>query len=332
MGFIDEIIEKVKGKGGKIVFPEGFDPRVLKATEIILKNNIADEVYLPGNPDQIKEVARQEGIDISKAILFDNTKTEVFDEYVQTFYELRKHKNISMETARKMISDPVFYGAMMLRKGEVDAMVSGSMSPTAKIVRAALYIVKTAEGVKTVSGSFAMIVPDKNFGADGRFIYADSGVVPNPTPEQLADIAVSSAETARKLYGIEPIVAFLSFSTKGSADHPDVRKVQEAVEILRSRNPDFVFDGEMQVDAAIVPSVAEKKCPGSPVKGRANVLIFPDLDAGNIAYKLTQRLAHAEAYGPLLQGVARPLNDLSRGCSVEDIVGVAAITLAQAFM
>jgi phosphate acetyltransferase len=234
------------------------------------------------------------------------------------------------QEAADLMRDEVYYGAMMLATGEVDAMVSGSMTPTAKTVRASLIVVKPREGIKTVSGSFVMIVPDTPYGSDGAFVYADSGIVPEPTSEQLADIAISSAETARKLLNIVPVVALLSFSTLGSGEAPSVQKVRDAVKILRDRKPDFDFDGEMQFDAAVDREVAKLKAPDSKVPGRANVMIFPDLNCGNIAYKITQRLAKAEAYGPLIQGLSKPVNDLSRGATPTDIMIVSAITVAQA--
>jgi phosphate acetyltransferase len=244
-------------------------------------------------------------------------------------YESRKNKGMTESEADKLMRDEVYYGAMLLSLGEVDAMVSGSLTPTAKTVRASLIIVKPSEGIKTVSGSFVITVPDCPYGKEGAFVYADCGVVPEPTSDQLADIAISSADTCRKLLSTDPVVAFLSFSTLGSADSPSVLKVREAVRLIKERNVNFPFDGEMQFDAAVDSVVAKLKAPHSIVAGKANVMIFPDLNSGNIAYKVTQRLAKADAYGPLLQGLSKPVNDLSRGATPEDIMVVSAITVAQ---
>lgn len=326
--FRKKILEKVKNAPKKLVLPEGRDIRVLKAAEMIMKEKFTTELYVLGDVDELHKTAKAEGIDLSGVILQDPAVSPKLEDYAQTYYEMRKHKGVSIEEAHGTMKDEVYQGAMMVHYGDVDAMVSGSMTPTSKTVKAALIIVGPREGIKTVSGSFAMIT-DTQYGYDGAFIYADCGVVPEPTSYQLADIAVASADMARKLYGVDPYVALLSFSTKGSAKSPSVLKVTEAVEILKGKDLDFQFDGEMQFDAAVIDSIAEHKAPGSPVGGKANVMIFPDLNAGNIAYKITQRLCNAEAYGPLLQGLSKPINDLSRGASPEDIFVVSAITIAQ---
>ncbi|MGC8765272.1 MAG: phosphate acetyltransferase [Brevinematia bacterium] len=329
MDFKKEIIEKAKRNSKKLVLPEGFDERVLKAAELVKKEGFASEIYVLGDEDKINSLAKQNKIDLKGILILNPSTSRELNDYANTFYEMRKEKGLTEKEAFDLMKDEVYYGAMMVKKGVVDAMVSGSMSPTAKTVRASLLIVRPAEGIKTVSGSFVMVVPDCEYGHKGAFVYADCGVVPEPTPDQLADIAIASASTCRSLLGVEPVVALLSFSTLGSADTPSVRKVREAVEILRSRNVDFIFDGEMQFDAAVDKGVAKTKAPNSPVAGRANVMIFPDLNAGNIGYKITQRLSKAEAYGPLLQGLSRPVNDLSRGVTPEDILVVSAITISQ---
>lgn len=328
--FQSKILGRVRNKNKRLVLPEGQDVRVLKAAELIVKEKLTSELIVLGDTDAMMTSAKKEGIDLKGVTLFNHKKSSRMGEYTAALYESRKHKGMTEKEAAEILQDEVYYGAMMLSKGEVDAMVSGSLSPTAKTVRASIIIVKPRAGIKTVSGSFVMLVPDCQYGAKGGFIYADSGVVPEATSEQLADIAVSSAETCRKLLDTEPVAAFLSFSTLGSADSPSVLKVREAVKILRERKPDFEFDGEFQFDAAVDPGVAKLKAPNSKVAGRANVMIFPDLNCGNIAYKITQRLAGAEAYGPLLQGLSKPVNDLSRGATPNDIMVVSAITLAQA--
>jgi phosphate acetyltransferase len=329
LNFKKKILDIVKASPRKLVLPEGQDVRVLKAAEMIIREKFTTELFVLGDPDQLSGTAKKEGISLAGVSLLNPKKSPKLSDYTGLLYESRKAKGMTEKEALDLMNDEVYYGAMMLKTGGVDAVVSGSLTPTAKTVRASLIVVKPKEGIKTVSGSFAMIVPDCAYGADGAFIYADSGVVPEPTPDQLADIAISSAETCRKLLSVEPVVALLCFSTMGSADSPSVKKVQEAVSILKSRNPDFLFDGEMQFDAAVEPSVAKSKAPNSKVAGKANVMIFPDLNCGNIGYKITQRLAKAEAYGPLLQGLSKPVNDLSRGATPEDIMVVSAITIAQ---
>lgn len=327
--FREKILEKVKKSPKRLVLPEGSDIRVLQAAELIIKEKITTELYVLGNPDKMANMAKSENISLKGINLVDPLSSPDLNDYANSLYESRKAKGMTEKDSMDMMKDDVFHGAMMLSTGKVDAMVSGSLTPTAKTVRASLIIVKPKAGIKTVSGSFVMVVPNCVFGNEGAFIYADCGVVPEPTSEQLADIAISSADSARKLLNMEPKVAFLSFSTHGSADAPSVQKIKDGIRILKSRNPDFAFDGEMQFDAAVEPVIAKSKFPESLVAGKANVMIFPDLNAGNIAYKITQRLGKAEAYGPLLQGVSKPVNDLSRGATPDDILVVSAITIAQ---
>ncbi|HBT49463.1 MAG: Phosphotransacetylase [Caldanaerobacter subterraneus] len=327
MSVMDNIIQKAKANKKKIVLPEGTEPRTLKAAEIVLKEGIADLVLL-GKEEEIREKAK--GLDISKAEIVDPEKSPNLERYAKEYYELRKNKGMTEEEAERLMKDPMYYGCMMVKLGDVDGMVSGAIHATADVFRPAFQIIKTAPNVKVVSSAFIMEVPECKYGSDGVFIFADCAINPNPTAEELAAIAIASAHTAKVLAGIEPKVAMLSFSTKGSANHELVDKVKRATEIAKELAPDLLIDGELQVDAAIVKEVGELKAPGSPVAGQANVLIFPDLQAGNIGYKLVQRLAKANAIGPISQGLAKPVNDLSRGCSVEDIVNVIAITSVQA--
>jgi len=331
MSFIDRIIEKAKSNKKTIVLPESFEERNLKATEIILKNNIAN-IILIGDQNEIEKQAKTYGVDVSNAIFINPEDYERYDEFVETFYELRKSKGVTIEQARRYMKDPMYFGVMLVYKDIADGMVSGAIHSTADTLRPALQILKTAPGIKLVSSFFLMVVPDCKYGENGIFIYSDAGLNPNPNAEELADIAISSAKSFEALVGKQPKVAMLSYSTKGSAKSDMVDKVVEATNIAKQKAPNLLIDGELQADAALVPSVAKLKAPNSEVAGQANVLIFPDLDAGNIAYKLTERLAKAEAYGPITQGIAKPVNDLSRGCKAEDIVGVVAITAVQAMI
>ncbi len=328
MTFLESIKNRAKADVKTIVLPESMDRRTFEAAETILKEGIANIIII-GTPEEINENSK--GLDISKATIINPFTYEKTEEYINLFVELRKSKGLTYEEAKKQaLSDYMYYACLMVKAGDADGVVSGACHSTANTLRPSLQIVKTKPGVKLVSAFFVMVVPDCEYGADGTFIFADSGLEQNPDPEKLAAIAACSAESFELLTQKEAIVAMLSHSTKGSAKHPDVDKVLEATRICKENNPELKVDGELQLDAAIVPSVGESKAPGSPVAGHANVLVFPDLDAGNIGYKLVQRLAKAEAYGPVTQGIAKPINDLSRGCSAEDIVGVVAITCVQA--
>jgi len=327
MSFIDTVKELAKKERKKIVLPEGSDPRVIKAASMVIAEGIADIVII-GNKDEILKLA--DGADISNAEIIDPLTSPKLQEYSQFFYELRKNKGVTIEQAKEIVKDHVYFATMMVKMGEADGVVSGAIHSTSDTLRPALQIIKTAPNVKLVSAFFIMVVPDTTFGENGVLLYADSGLVENPDAEQLSEIAVSSANTFKLLVGAVPKVAMLSYSTKGSASSELTDKVIKATELAKQKAPDTLIDGEMQGDAALIPSVAKSKAPGSPVAGMANVLIFPDLNCGNIAYKLTERLAKAEAYGPITQGLAKPINDLSRGCKAEDIVGVVAITCVQA--
>ena len=328
MGFIDEIKEKEKSCKKTIVLPESEDIRTYEAAEAILKEGTANLVLIGSE----EEIAKNKGdFDITGATIVDPATYEKTDEYVATLVELRKKKGMTEEQAREiLLTNYLYYGVMMVKMKDADGMVSGACHSTADTLRPCLQILKTKPGTKLVSAFFLMVVPNCDMGANGTFIFADAGLEQNPDPEKLANIAISSADSFKLLVEEEPVVAMLSHSTKGSAKHADVDKVVEATKIAQELAPELALDGELQLDAAIVPSVGESKAPGSKVAGHANVLVFPDLDAGNIGYKLVQRLAKAEAYGPLTQGIAAPVNDLSRGCSAEDIVGVVAITAVQA--
>lgn len=325
---IDRIKERAKKDKKIIVLPETMDRRVLEAADIALKEDIAD-IVLIGREDEIDDVA--DGLDLSKATIINPFTSKLTDKLVEELYELRKSKGITKEEARELLlSDYMYYACMLVKIGKADGAVSGACHSTSNTLRPALQILKTKPGVKLVSAFFLMVVPDCEFGDNGTFLFADSGLEQNPDSEKLAAIASSSAESFALLTEREPIVAMLSHSTMGSAKHADVEKVVRAVEIAKRDYPKYKIDGELQLDAAIVPSVASSKAPNSEVAGHANVLVFPDLDAGNIGYKLVQRLAKAEAYGPVCQGIAKPVNDLSRGCSAMDIVGVIAVTAVQA--
>ncbi|ADL12529.1 phosphate acetyltransferase [Acetohalobium arabaticum] len=329
MDFVTEIKEEAQAAGKTIVLPEGEEPRMIKAVPQILEEELADIILL-GEESKLEEIADEESVDISGAEIIDPKEADRLDEFSSTYYELRKHKGISEEEALEQMEDSLYFGAMLVKEGIADGLVAGALNATANVLRPVIKIIGTEEEVSIVSGSFLMIVPDCEYGADGKMLFADSGVFPEGSPEELAEIAISSADTFEALTGEEPKVAMLSFSTKGSAEHPLVDKMREAAEICKEKAPDLEVDGEMQGDAALVPEIGAKKAPDSDVAGNANVLIFPDLNGGNIAYKLVQRLADADAFGPLIQGSALPVNDLSRGCSVSDIVTVTAITAVQA--
>ncbi len=328
MSFIDDIKLRAKQNMKTIVLPETGDRRTLEAAHTILSEEIAD-VVLIGDKDEIIKSAN--GLDLSKAKIIDPKISDKLEAYTSLLYDLRKHKGMTAEKAKELlIKQPLYFGVTMVKAGDADGMVAGAVYSTADVLRSALQVIKTAPGTKMVSAFFLIVVPDCEYGANGTFIFADSGLVQNPSSEELAEIAASSAKSFELLVETEAYVGMLSHSTKGSAAHADVDKVIEATRIAREAYPNIKLDGEFQLDAAIVPSVAASKAPGSDVAGKANVLVFPDLDAGNIGYKLAQRLAKAEAYGPITQGLDRPVNDLSRGCSSDDIVGVVAITAVQA--
>lgn len=330
MSYIDIIKEKARSDRKTIVLPETTDKRTLIAASNIIAEGIAD-IIMVGNEEKIMDGAGWLEVDLTRAAIIDPQTTEKLDGYVQSLYETRKSKGMTPEKAREiLLKDYLTFGVMMVKQNDADGMVAGACHATADTLRPALQILKTAPGVKLVSGFFLLDVPDCEFGDNGTFLFADCGLNQDPTAEELAAIADTSAKSFKQLVGSKPIIAMLSHSTKGSAKHPLVDKVIEATRIAHELYPHLCLDGELQTDAALVPHVAKSKAPDSEVAGKANVLIFPNLDCGNIGYKLVQRLAKAEAYGPMLQGIAKPVNDLSRGCSWQDIVGVVALTAVQA--
>ena len=331
MSFIEEMKIKAKKNIKTIVLPEATDQRVLEATNIILKEGFAN-VILVGDEKEIINIANENGFDVSKATIINPNESSKYEEYVEAFYELRKLKGVDINKAKEMMKDPVYFGMMMVKMGDCDGFVSGAIHSTSDTLRPALQILKTAPNTKLVSAFFLMVVPNCEYGENGTFVFSDCGLNPNPNAEELSEIAISSAKSFEQLVGKTPRVAMLSFSTYGSAKSESTEKVTQATQLVKEKMPKLLVDGELQLDAAIIPEVANSKAPGSKVAGNANTLIFPNLDAGNIGYKLTQRLAKAEAYGPLCQGIAKPVNDLSRGCSAQDIVGVVAITAVQAQM
>ncbi len=330
MSLLAEIREKASAKGKTIVLPEGLEERTLMAIKDIASQKIANPILL-GNEGEIRALASKIGADISGAEIVNPAKAAYFDDFVQAFYEMRKSKGVDLDKAKSTMLDPLYFASMMVKMDKADGEVAGAENTTGNVLRPALQIIKTAPGISAVSGAFIMIVPNCEFGDKGTFVFADCAVTPVPTAEQMAEFAMASVGTATDICGMsDPKIGMLSFSTKGSASHELVDKVASASAIAKERFPELKVDGEFQADAALVPSVGSSKAPGSLVAGDCNILIFPDLQAGNIGYKLVQRLAKAEAIGPILQGMAKPVNDLSRGCSVEDIVNVVAMTALRA--
>lgn len=331
MSLFEALTEKAKSMPQRIVLPEGTEPRTLTAADRILAEYIA-EVILIGDPKDIKSMAKELKLThIDRATIVNPTDEKVIDHYAPLFYELRKSKGITMEQARLTTANPLYLGCLMVKAGDADGQVAGALNTTGNVLRAAFQVIKTQPGINVVSGAFIMLLPEGSpFGSKDLLVFADCAVVPDPSAEELAQIAVSSAQTARDIAGIKPRVAMLSFSTKGSAKHERVNKVITATRIAYEMCPDLIIDGELQADAAIVPGVAQTKSPNSPLSGRANVLIFPSLEVGNIAYKLVQRLGGVQAVGPVLQGLAAPVNDLSRGCFPEDIYKTIIMTCNQA--
>ena len=331
MAFIDNIKKRAKEDIKAIVLPEAEDIRILEATQQVLKEQYAN-IILVGNKEKIEKKAKENNINIIGAEIVDPNNSEKHDEYVNLLYELRKHKGMTIEQAKELVKDPVYYGMLMVKDEQTnaDGLVSGAAHSTSDTLRPALQILKTAPGTKLVSAFFVMVVPDCEYGEKGTFVFADSGLNENPDSEALSEIAISSSKSFKQLVQKEPKVAMLSYSTYGSAKSELTQKVIEATQKVKEKEQELKVDGELQLDAAIIPEIAEMKAPGSPLKGQANVLVFPNLDCGNIGYKLVQRLGKAEAYGPLCQGIAKPVNDLSRGCNSKDVAGVVAITAVQA--
>jgi len=330
MDFVSIMKAKAASALKRLVLPEGSEERTIRAARVLVDEKLASSVTLLGNTADIQEAAMKEGVNLDGiALIHPGNDSSVLGKYANEYYELRKKKGMTPEQAKVDIIDPLRWGAMMVHMGDADASVAGAINTTGDVLRAGLAIIGTAPGIKTASSCFVMTGMDPQYGKEGSMIFSDCAVIPDPLSEQLADIAECAAQSCREFLNAEPVVALLSFSTKGSAKHDNVTKVQEAVKILENRKPGFVFDGELQADAALVPSVLDKKAPGSPVRGKVNVVVFPDLGAGNISYKLVQRLGKIQAYGPFLQGFAKPISDLSRGASVEDIVTTCAVTLSR---
>ncbi len=330
MKFIERMHQLAKQNPKRLVLPEGTEARTIQAARILVDEKLAASVTLLGNREAIEQAAAGAKTGLQGIAIVDPESAPEAQKYANEFYQLRKAKGMTPEVAARSMKNPLFWGAMMVNLGAVDSMVAGAENSTANVLRPSLTIIRTREGMKVASSCFVMYLPGSKWGVDGHMIFSDCATVPDPDSDQLAEIAISAADSCQTFLQVEPIVALLSFSTKGSATHPAVDKVVRAVEIVRRRRPELLVDGEMQADAALIPSVAEKKAPGSKVAGRANVIVFPDLNSGNIGYKLVQRMAKAEAYGPFLQGFRKPVSDLSRGCSVSDIVNTSSVVLVQA--
>lgn len=330
MELLKQIIERAKSNKQRIVLPEGTEERTIKAADQLIADGVAN-IILIGNPAEIKDLATQHNLgNIAKATIVDPKNYDKKEAYTNLLFELRKAKGMTIEQARTLAEDPLYIGCLMIKNGDADGEIAGARNTTGNVLRPALQIIKTAPGISVVSGAFLMFTKAKEYGKDGLLIFADCAVTPNPSAKQLAEIAVASGHTARALVGEEPQIAMLSFSTKGSATSPETEKVIEATKLAQQIDPSLAIDGELQADAALVPSVGSSKAPGSKVAGKANVLVFPTLEVGNISYKLVQRLGGAEAVGPILQGMAAPVNDLSRGCSVSDVYNMVAIAANQA--
>ncbi len=329
MSFSQTMKDKAIALQKVLVLPEGLDKRTLQAARKIMDERIAKQIFILGDEDKINTLAQEVDVKIDDVTIINPSLSPHIEEYAQTYYEMRKHKGMTVEKALEVIHHPLYFGAMMVHLSHADALVAGATYTTGDVLRASFQIIKTKPGIKSASSCFVMETKEKDLGANGSFIFSDCATIPNPTSEQLAEIAIASALSCQTYLNTTPIVAMLSYSTKGSAAGEAVDKVVEATNIVKEREPSILIDGELQLDAAIIDSVGKSKAKDSPVAGKANTLIFPDLQAGNIGYKLVQRLAKAEAYGPILQGFAHPVSDLSRGCSVEDIVVTSAITLSQ---